>query len=44
MLKIIKKVEFLQKDNKMQSVADTATAKKIFSSSKSLLLIIISLI
>ncbi len=35
MLKIIKKVEFLQKDNKMQSVADTATAKKIFSSSKS---------
>ena len=35
MLKIVKKVEFLQRDNKMQSVADTTTPKKIFSSSKS---------
>ena len=30
MLKIVKKVEFLQRDNKMQSVADTTTAKKFF--------------
>ena len=35
MLKIVEKIEFSEKDNKMKSVADTATAKKNFSSSKS---------
>ena len=30
MLKIVEKIEFSEKDNKMKSVADTATAKKKF--------------
>ncbi len=35
MLKITKKVEFKPEENKMRSVADTDTAKKIFNSRKS---------
>ena len=35
MLKILKKIEFKAEENKMKSVADTITAKKIFHSRKS---------